>query len=81
MQLTLEIPDKSKGGFADRQSTTNGATPACPCGNRLQLTHRDSDTIKHESKILIYLHNCCFYRPYDDQSHANIFLISKEPQL
>lgn len=24
--------------------------------------------------MLIYLDNCCFNRPYDDQSHANIFL-------
>ncbi|MEQ1638130.1 MAG: PIN domain protein [Methylococcales bacterium] len=24
--------------------------------------------------MLIYLDNCCFNRPYDEQSHANIFL-------
>ncbi len=24
--------------------------------------------------MLIYLDNCCFNRPYDDQSHANVFL-------
>lgn len=24
--------------------------------------------------MLVYLDNCCFNRPYDDQSHANIFL-------
>lgn len=24
--------------------------------------------------MLIYLDNCCFNRPYDDQSHPNIFL-------
>ena len=33
-----------------------------------------SDTIKHESTMLIYLDNCCFNRPYDDQSHSIIFL-------
>ncbi|MDD5319252.1 MAG: hypothetical protein PHD43_01305 [Methylococcales bacterium] len=42
--------------------------------DRLQISHRDSDTIKHELTMLIYLDNCCFNRPYDDQSHANIFL-------
>ena len=24
--------------------------------------------------MLIYLDNCCFNRPYDDQSHSNVFL-------
>ena len=24
--------------------------------------------------MLIYLDNCCFNRPYDDQSHSTIFL-------
>jgi uncharacterized protein (DUF433 family) len=41
---------------------------------RLQITRRDSDIIKHESTMVIYLDNCCFNRPYDDQSHSTIFL-------
>ena len=28
----------------------------------------------YKNQMLLYLDNCCFNRPYDDQSHANIFL-------
>ncbi|MGH8552763.1 MAG: hypothetical protein ACRERS_05650, partial [Methylococcales bacterium] len=36
-------------------------------------TFNSSDT-KYDPTMLIYLDNCCFNRPYDDQSHVNIFL-------
>lgn len=26
------------------------------------------------SKIIVYLDNCCFNRPYDDQNHLSIYL-------
>jgi hypothetical protein len=70
------VTDRWSGqdGFPGWSVGTREKYSACWCVKQLQITRRDSDTIKHELTMLIYLDNCCFNRPYDDQSHSTIFL-------